>query len=202
MVSGWGVMNEKLLSKKSVFVELLHGDCPPYQAQLQLFSHQDPFEASQDRQRQHEVGGILTENTFISSLEAISFPPPDCLEMTQSLSLVMFKLPPCSNFLQFCLRWRIKGWDQFGDCQSQVIALCQSEIVSLIMRTQQSNKGLIRDTTDKSLPNLVVKFLLSKSIKSQISFSESEICWVQGQSPSLMTILMMLLSQFLLCRCK
>ena len=56
----WGVMNEKLLSKKSVFAELLHGDCPPYQAGLQLFSHQDPFEASKDRQRQHEVGGILT----------------------------------------------------------------------------------------------------------------------------------------------
>ena len=53
-------MNEKLFSKKSVFAELLHGDCPPYQAGLQLFSHQDPFEASKDRQRQHEVGGILT----------------------------------------------------------------------------------------------------------------------------------------------
>ena len=88
-------MNEKLLSKKSVFAGLLHGDCPPYQAKLQLFSHQDPFEASKDRQRQHEVGGILTENTSISSLEAISSPPPDCLEMTQSLSLVMF----CSDSL-------------------------------------------------------------------------------------------------------
>ena len=85
-------MDEKLLSKKSVFAELLHGDCPPYQAGLQLFSHQDPFEASQDRQRQHEVGGILTKNTFISSPEAIIRPPPDCLEMTQSLSLVMFRL--------------------------------------------------------------------------------------------------------------
>ena len=92
----WVVMNEKLLSKKSVFAGLLHGDCPPYQAKLQLFSHQDPFEASKDRQRQHEVGGILTENTSISSLEAISSPPPDCLEMTQSLSLVMFRLPPLS----------------------------------------------------------------------------------------------------------
>ena len=67
---------------------------PPTRLKLQLFSHQDPFEASQDRQRQHEVGGILTKNTFISSPEAISRPPPDCLEMTQSLSLVMFKLPP------------------------------------------------------------------------------------------------------------
>lgn len=93
--------------------------------------------------------------------------------MTQSLSLVMFRLPcwPClPDFLEFSLRWRIKVPDQFGNCQSQVIALCQSEIVEADSADTQSNKGLIRDTTDKSLPNLVVKFLLFESIKSQISF--------------------------------
>ena len=51
-----------------------------------------------------------------------------------------------------------------------MIALCQSEIVEADSADTQSNKGLIRDTTDKSLPNLVVKFLLFESIKSQISF--------------------------------
>lgn len=83
-------------------------------------------------------------------------------------------LPCCwpwlPDFLEFSFRWRIKVPDQFGNCQSQVIALCQSEIVEADSADTQSNKGLIRDTTDKSLPNLVVKFLLFESIKSQISF--------------------------------